>query len=209
MHTEPRVSTWRRFPDPACGSWVPSRRPPQLSGELRLVTEGTEWHAPSAIPQPGAGQRPPEDEKEVIRRAIQKELKIKEGVVNLRRVATDRRHLGHVQQLLRSSNRRLEQLHGELQELHTRILLPGPAAGECATPGDGRHQASPAPCPTTRRASSGSPVQDGRIELDCGRGVHGPHLSHPQNPWPRDPSLWQSSRGPGTWRPYRGSCRWS
>ncbi|XP_019493224.1 PREDICTED: serine/threonine-protein kinase N3 isoform X2 [Hipposideros armiger] len=79
--------------------------------------------------QPGVGHQPPEDEKEVIRRAIQKELKIKEGVENLRRVATDRRHLGHVQQLLRSSNRRLEQLHGELQELHTRILLPSPGPG--------------------------------------------------------------------------------
>nr|XP_020008246.1 serine/threonine-protein kinase N3 isoform X1 [Castor canadensis] len=77
--------------------------------------------------QPGPGQRPPKDEKEVIRRAIQKELKIKAGVENLRRVATDRRHLGHVQQLLRSSNRRLEQLHGELRELHARVLLPGPA----------------------------------------------------------------------------------
>uniref|UniRef100_A0A8D1GRM3 Serine/threonine-protein kinase N3 n=1 Tax=Sus scrofa TaxID=9823 RepID=A0A8D1GRM3_PIG len=77
--------------------------------------------------EPGAGPRPPEDEKELIRRAIQKELKIKEGMENLRRVATDRRHLGHVQQLLRSSNRRLEQLHGELRELHARILLPGPA----------------------------------------------------------------------------------
>lgn len=73
---------------------------------------------------PGADRRPPEDEKEVIRRAIQKELKIKEGVENLRRVATDRRHLGHVRQLLRSSNRRLEQLHGELRALHTRIVLP-------------------------------------------------------------------------------------
>ncbi|XP_047381480.1 serine/threonine-protein kinase N3 isoform X3 [Sciurus carolinensis] len=77
--------------------------------------------------EPGPGQRPPEDEKEVIRRAIQKELKIKEGMENLRRVATDRRHLGHVQQLLRSSNRRLEQLHGQLQELHARVLLPSPA----------------------------------------------------------------------------------
>nr|XP_027799090.1 serine/threonine-protein kinase N3 [Marmota flaviventris] len=77
--------------------------------------------------QPGPGQRSPEDEKEVIRRAIQKELKIKEGMENLRRVATDRRHLGHVQQLLRSSNRRLEQLHGQLQELHARVLLPSPA----------------------------------------------------------------------------------
>uniref|UniRef100_A0A8C0LA32 Serine/threonine-protein kinase N3 n=1 Tax=Canis lupus dingo TaxID=286419 RepID=A0A8C0LA32_CANLU len=78
--------------------------------------------------EPGANQRPPEDEKEAIRRAIQKELKIKEGVENLRRVATDRRHLGHVQQLLRSSNRRLEQLHGELRALHARILLPEPVA---------------------------------------------------------------------------------
>ncbi|XP_023400636.1 serine/threonine-protein kinase N3 isoform X3 [Loxodonta africana] len=82
--------------------------------------------------KPGAGQRPPEDEKELIRRAIQKELKIKEGVENLRRVVTDRRHLGHVQQLLRSCNRRLEQLHGELRELHARILLPslGPGPSE-------------------------------------------------------------------------------
>uniref|UniRef100_A0A8C5L426 Serine/threonine-protein kinase N3 n=1 Tax=Jaculus jaculus TaxID=51337 RepID=A0A8C5L426_JACJA len=77
--------------------------------------------------QPGPGQQSSEDEKEVIRRAIQKELKIKQGVENLRRVATDRRHLGHVQQLLRSSNRRLEQLHGELRELHARVLLPDSA----------------------------------------------------------------------------------
>ncbi|XP_040338487.1 serine/threonine-protein kinase N3 isoform X4 [Herpailurus yagouaroundi] len=85
--------------------------------------------------QSGADQQPPEDEKEVIRRAIQKELKIKEGVENLRRVATDRRHLGHVQQLLRASNRRLEQLHGELRALHARILLPGPGLAEPATTG--------------------------------------------------------------------------
>ncbi|XP_036039902.1 serine/threonine-protein kinase N3 isoform X1 [Onychomys torridus] len=74
--------------------------------------------------EPGTGQRPPEDEKEMIRRAIQKELKIKEGMENMRRVATDRRHLGHVQQLLRASHRRLEQLHEELRELHARVLLP-------------------------------------------------------------------------------------
>ncbi|XP_037654594.1 serine/threonine-protein kinase N3 isoform X1 [Choloepus didactylus] len=84
--------------------------------------------------QHGVGHRPPEDEKELIRRAIQKELKIKEGVENLRRVATDRRHLGHVQQLLRSSNRRLEQLHGELRELHARIQLPSPAESAASGP---------------------------------------------------------------------------
>ncbi|KAM5299059.1 serine/threonine-protein kinase N3 [Ctenodactylus gundi] len=84
--------------------------------------------------QPGPGQQPPEDEKEVIRRAIQKELKIKEGMENLRRVARDRRHLGHVQQLLRASNRRLEQLQGELQRLHARVVLPAPAESVASGP---------------------------------------------------------------------------
>uniref|UniRef100_A0A8W4F862 Serine/threonine-protein kinase N3 n=1 Tax=Sus scrofa TaxID=9823 RepID=A0A8W4F862_PIG len=87
-----------------------------------MVEGGTGRPDSSAFAQPGAGPRPPEDEKELIRRAIQKELKIKEGMENLRRVATDRRHLGHVQQLLRSSNRRLEQLHGELSLFRARYL---------------------------------------------------------------------------------------
>ncbi|XP_017354654.1 serine/threonine-protein kinase N3 isoform X2 [Cebus imitator] len=104
----------------ASGTGVAERR--AQNGRSGAMEEG-------APRQPGPSQWPPEDEKEVIRRAIQKELKIKEGVENLRRVATDRRHLGHVQQLLRSSNRRLEQLHGELRELHARILLPGPGPG--------------------------------------------------------------------------------
>lgn len=124
------------LPKPLCQSWVRSTPPsplPVVSGECGGGTSGTTDS--SAIPQPGAGQRPPEDEKEVIRRAIQKELKIKEGVENLRRVATDRRQLGHVQQLLRSSNRRLEQLHGELRELHARILLPGPGPSPGLSPG--------------------------------------------------------------------------
>uniref|UniRef100_A0A6I8N164 Serine/threonine-protein kinase N3 n=1 Tax=Ornithorhynchus anatinus TaxID=9258 RepID=A0A6I8N164_ORNAN len=72
---------------------------------------------------PGFQQRL-EDEKELIRRAIQKELKIKEGAENLRKAATDRHHLGHVERLLRSSNRKLEQLHWSLRELNARILLP-------------------------------------------------------------------------------------
>ncbi|KAL1765630.1 serine serine/threonine-protein kinase N3 isoform X2 [Sigmodon hispidus] len=82
--------------------------------------------------EPRTGQRSPEDEKDMIRRAIQKELKIKEGMENLRRVATDRRHLGHVQQLLRASNQRLEQLHGELRELHAQVLLPNSTETEAS-----------------------------------------------------------------------------
>lgn len=106
----------------------------------------------------------------MIRRAIQKELKIKEGVENLRRVATDRRHLGHVQQLLRSSNRRLEQLHGELQELHTRILLPGPAAGECRPLGTGGTRPVRLLGPDHLHSLPRQPLSrtGGRRELGCG-----------------------------------------
>uniref|UniRef100_F7G3N5 Serine/threonine-protein kinase N3 n=1 Tax=Ornithorhynchus anatinus TaxID=9258 RepID=F7G3N5_ORNAN len=94
---------------------------------------------------PGFQQRL-EDEKELIRRAIQKELKIKEGAENLRKAATDRHHLGHVERLLRSSNRKLEQLHWSLRELNARILLPDRAEnrdGGCPGPGDPDPSAQP------------------------------------------------------------------
>ncbi|XP_061459537.1 serine/threonine-protein kinase N3 isoform X2 [Rhineura floridana] len=64
-----------------------------------------------------------ESEKEVIRRAIQKELKIKEGAENLRRVTTDKKNLVHVEGMLKSSNCKLEQLHQELQDLNARIVV--------------------------------------------------------------------------------------
>uniref|UniRef100_A0A8B9CV15 protein kinase C n=1 Tax=Anser brachyrhynchus TaxID=132585 RepID=A0A8B9CV15_9AVES len=62
-----------------------------------------------------------EGEKELLRRAIQKELKIKEGAENLRKATTDRKNLVHIEHVLKSSNRKLEQLHWELQELNARI----------------------------------------------------------------------------------------
>ncbi|NXG22964.1 PKN2 kinase, partial [Grallaria varia] len=64
-----------------------------------------------------------EGEKELLRRAIQKELKIKEGAENLRKAMTDRKNLAHIEHVLKSSNRKLEQLHWELQELNARIVI--------------------------------------------------------------------------------------
>ncbi|NXD91518.1 PKN2 kinase, partial [Chaetorhynchus papuensis] len=64
-----------------------------------------------------------EGEKELLRRAIQKELKIKEGAENLRKATTDRKNLVHIEHVLKSSNRKLEQLHWELQELNARIMI--------------------------------------------------------------------------------------
>ncbi|XP_033923805.1 serine/threonine-protein kinase N3 [Melopsittacus undulatus] len=64
-----------------------------------------------------------EGEKELLRRAIQKELKIKEGAENLRKATTDRKNLVHIEHVLKSSNRKLEQLHWDLQELNARIVI--------------------------------------------------------------------------------------
>ncbi|GCC34540.1 hypothetical protein chiPu_0013015 [Chiloscyllium punctatum] len=61
--------------------------------------------------------------KDLIRREIQKELKIKEGTENLRKVTTDKKNLAHVENILKTSNRKLKRLHWELQELNARIMV--------------------------------------------------------------------------------------
>ncbi|NWT37617.1 PKN2 kinase, partial [Chroicocephalus maculipennis] len=71
-----------------------------------------------------------EGEKELLRRAIQKELKIKEGAENLRKATTDRKNLVHIEHVLKSSNRKLEQLHWELQELNARIVITDKEEGK-------------------------------------------------------------------------------
>uniref|UniRef100_A0A3Q1HP85 Uncharacterized protein n=1 Tax=Anabas testudineus TaxID=64144 RepID=A0A3Q1HP85_ANATE len=58
-----------------------------------------------------------DEQRERIRREIRKELKIKEGAENLRRATTDKRNAQQVDSQLRSSNRRLDNLHAQLQEL--------------------------------------------------------------------------------------------
>uniref|UniRef100_A0A674NPP2 protein kinase C n=1 Tax=Takifugu rubripes TaxID=31033 RepID=A0A674NPP2_TAKRU len=66
-----------------------------------------------------------DEQREKIRREIRKELKIKEGAENLRRATTDKRNAQQVDSQLRSSNRRLENLHDQLQELDAHIVVKG------------------------------------------------------------------------------------
>ncbi|XP_072096788.1 serine/threonine-protein kinase N2-like [Mobula birostris] len=61
--------------------------------------------------------------KSRIRREIQKELKIKEGTENLRKVTTDKKNLACIENILKISNQKLECLHWELQELNARIVM--------------------------------------------------------------------------------------
>uniref|UniRef100_A0A8C6LR03 protein kinase C n=1 Tax=Nothobranchius furzeri TaxID=105023 RepID=A0A8C6LR03_NOTFU len=72
-----------------------------------------------------------DEQREKIRREIRKELKIKEGAENLRRATTDKRNAQQVDSQLRSSNRRLDDLHAQLQELDAHIVVKGGEENEC------------------------------------------------------------------------------
>lgn len=64
-----------------------------------------------------------EELKDIIRREIRKELKIKEGAEKLRGVSTDRKSLSHVATIVKNSNWKLTELKNELSELESQIIL--------------------------------------------------------------------------------------
>nr|XP_003943310.2 serine/threonine-protein kinase N2 isoform X2 [Saimiri boliviensis boliviensis] len=67
-----------------------------------------------------------DDIKDRIKREIRKELKIKEGAENLRKVTTDKKSLAYVDTILKKSNKKLEELHHKLQELNAHIVVSDP-----------------------------------------------------------------------------------
>ncbi|XP_048473811.1 serine/threonine-protein kinase N1 [Rhincodon typus] len=67
-----------------------------------------------------------DEAKEQIKREIRKELKIKEGAENLRKVTTDKKNLSNVEHVLKNSNRKLEMLHEQLQDLNAHIVVKDP-----------------------------------------------------------------------------------
>ena len=62
-----------------------------------------------------------DDIKDTIRGEIRKELKIKEGAENLRKVSTDPRTLKQCQSVIKDSSLKLNQLQEKLQELNLHI----------------------------------------------------------------------------------------
>ncbi|XP_060711294.1 serine/threonine-protein kinase N2 isoform X2 [Hemiscyllium ocellatum] len=67
-----------------------------------------------------------DEAKEQIKREIRKELKIKEGAENLRKATTDKKNLSNVEHVLKNSNRKLEVLHEQLQDLNAHIVVKDP-----------------------------------------------------------------------------------
>ena len=62
-----------------------------------------------------------EELKESFRQEIRKELKIKEGAENLRKVSTDKKTLSQCQNAIKASSQKLDDLHEHLQDLSARI----------------------------------------------------------------------------------------
>merc|ERR1719210_875824 len=64
-----------------------------------------------------------EELREYIRREIKKELKIKEGAENLRKVARDKKSVSDVNHIVKKSINKLSELQAELQELDSQLLV--------------------------------------------------------------------------------------
>ncbi|KAG8178722.1 hypothetical protein JTE90_023268 [Oedothorax gibbosus] len=64
-----------------------------------------------------------EDIKKQLKEEIRKELKIKEGAENLRKVTTDKKSLSNVNSIVKKANSKLHELQQELQELNAYMLV--------------------------------------------------------------------------------------
>ncbi|XP_063787782.1 serine/threonine-protein kinase N1-like isoform X2 [Pseudophryne corroboree] len=107
-------------------------------GEMQAVREGRasvgeqneEMQSLDGSDPPGVdgdkGEQGLEEERERLRREICRELKIKDGAERLRRATTERKNLGHVETMLRTCERRLDNLRQELEGLDA---CPTPSPG--------------------------------------------------------------------------------
>ncbi|XP_017775641.1 PREDICTED: serine/threonine-protein kinase N isoform X2 [Nicrophorus vespilloides] len=84
-----------------------------------------------------------EELKEIIRKEIRKELKIKEGAEKMREVSTDRKSLSHVTQIVKNANSKLRELKNELSELESQIILSQGQTTPSTPPTNGDSMFSP------------------------------------------------------------------
>ena len=78
-----------------------------------------------------------EELREYLRREIKKELKIKEGAENLRKVAKDKKSVSDVNSIVKKSNSKLSELQEELNELESQILVSTQRAPNANMPTSG------------------------------------------------------------------------
>ncbi|KAI8518329.1 Serine/threonine-protein kinase N2, partial [Branchiostoma belcheri] len=61
--------------------------------------------------------------REHIKNDIKKEYKIKEGAEKVRKVTTDKKSLANVDSIVKKSNKKIQELHEQLQELNAHIVV--------------------------------------------------------------------------------------
>ena len=64
-----------------------------------------------------------EQSKEAIKIEIRKQLKLKEGAENRKKVATDKKTLAQCNMILKKATAKLQDLHDELQDLRDRSFI--------------------------------------------------------------------------------------
>lgn len=85
---------------------------------------------------------------QALKKEIRKEMKIKEGAEKLREVSTDKKSLSNVNSIVKKANTKLQQLHQDLQEVNTFLLLTNStqdiSTGErtCYTPVCGNYKSN-------------------------------------------------------------------
>ena len=65
--------------------------------------------------------------KDAIKAEIRKQLKLKEGAENLKKVATDKKSLAQCNSILKEANAKLSSLQEELQDLNARVVEETPS----------------------------------------------------------------------------------
>nr|XP_058969985.1 serine/threonine-protein kinase N2-like isoform X2 [Pocillopora verrucosa] len=71
-----------------------------------------------------------EQSKEAIKAEIRKQLKLKEGAENLKKVATDRKTIAQCNTILKDTTAKLQDLHDDLQDLNARVSEDMPVDNE-------------------------------------------------------------------------------
>ncbi|KAG8519527.1 Serine/threonine-protein kinase N2 [Galemys pyrenaicus] len=114
-------------PPPSAGSAPPHLSLGHRSGDSRSVSVSENVSAVQKLDfSDTMVQQKLDDIRDQMKREIRKELKIKEGAENLRKVTTDKKNLAYVDNILKKSNKKLEELHHQLQELNAHIVVSDP-----------------------------------------------------------------------------------
>ncbi|XP_063284085.1 serine/threonine-protein kinase N2-like [Pelobates fuscus] len=116
------------------------KSPIDLDSPKRHIISAVNGESPRHIPKPVA--QPDFDKvREQIKNDIRKELKITEGARNIGKLTSKKKYLANVNNFLKTSQKKLDELYNKLQERNAHIVVPGTEEISAAPKGDTSSQA--------------------------------------------------------------------